>query len=312
MDWFPDAEMVRSRWLRLSPNARAVVWALLSVVTLSASDAVAKALGRHLHPLEISFLRFSLSLVLMSPALILLGRNLLATERPIMHVFRAAITAIAQVLVYYALTRMILADVTALVFAAPLFVTILAVIVLGERVDGRRWMATGLGFVGVLVMVRPGAGSFDPMALLPIISAALFGLALVMVRRFSATESAFKFAFYYQLVGTVILVVPAAFVWQWPTTDQLPLVILLAVLGTVAQLFAMLAYTTGASSVVAQALYFRLIVAALLGFIVFGEVPGVPTWIGGGIIVAASLYVSRRGARSTRPSGETELGGPSR
>ena len=290
-----------------------MVWALLSVVTLSASDAVAKALGRHLHPLEISFLRFSLSLVLMSPALILLGRNLLATERPIMHVFRAAITAIAQVLVYYALTRMILADVTALVFAAPLFVTILAVIVLGDRVDGRRWMATGLGFVGVLVMVRPGAGSFDPMALLPIISAALFGLALVMVRRFSATESAFKFAFYYQLVGTVILVVPAAFVWQWPTTDQLPLVILLAVLGTVAQLFcdARLYHRRverrGTSPLFPSdrrrpARLYRVSVRC----------PGVPTWIGGGIIVAASLYVSRRGARSTRPSGETELGGPSR
>lgn len=287
---------VESAWLRLPANTRGVVWILLYCATFACADGFAKSLARDLPVVEIACIRYVLSLVLIVPVVMHLGWGCLATRRPAMHVTRALLSNLSQILVYYALTRMALADATAITFTRPLFVVVLAMLVLGERVSWQRGLATAIGFTGVLFLVPVSGPSVDLGALSALASALIFASVLVMVRIYADTEAPIKFVFYYHAIGAVVFAVPTALAWQAPTWQQLGVIALIAVFATAAQTFGIRAYHVAMASVIGPFEYSRLLFAAAFGLVAFGELPDAIGLVGIAIIVACTLYNSRRQA----------------
>jgi len=296
----------QAAWLRLRPNTRGAIWLFLCGALFACADGLAKLFTRQgFDVFEIAFVRYLLGLVFVVPVVAAAGWPSLATRRPALHATRATMVAISQVLAYYALAHMYVADVTAINFVRPLFIALLAVVFLGEQVDARRWIATAIGFGGVVVMARPGGG-IGSAALAAVASTALLGAAMVSVARYADTETPLRFVFYYHAGGALVFLAPVYFVWRAPSAAQWALFLALALFSVLAQTCAVRAYAVGEASVVGPVDYLRLIFAALIGYALFGEVPGAATWIGAAIIVASALYVARRGrfgARKVRQPG---------
>jgi drug/metabolite transporter (DMT)-like permease len=200
---------------------------------------------------------------------------------------------------FYSVVHLPLADATALSFTKPLFVIVLAVIVLKEKVRIRRWSATIGGFIGVLVMLRPGAG-IEPAAIVGIGAALAVAGVVIMVKDLTKTEQPIAILFYFGLVSTVIALAPALWFWQQPTWWELTLLIAIGALGAGGQGATVRSYLCGEATFVAPFDYTRLLYAGFLGWLFFAEVPDSWTWIGAGIIVASTLYIAYREAELNR------------
>jgi len=287
----------------LSPNHRGALWMLAAGLGFTLNGVLVKALGQQgLDAYQIAFFRAVVGLVAVLPFLWWIGFARLRTRHPWVHAFRVIFGAGAMVCGFYALTRLPLADVTALGFTTPLFATVLAVVFLREPVRWRRWTATALGFLGVVIMVRPGAGAFDPAAVVALGMAFGIAAALVLVKRLPAAESQIAMLFYFGLGSVAITAGPAAAVWQPPSGPQVLLLIVMGLLGLGSQAMMIRAFRIGEASFVAPFDYGKLLAAGLLGFLVFAEVPDLWTLTGAAIIVGATLYIARREAAVGRPS----------
>jgi drug/metabolite transporter (DMT)-like permease len=207
---------------------------------------------------------------------------------------------IAQLGIFITIIYMPLADATAFMFSKPLFTTIVAVFILSEIVSGRRWMATFVGFVGVLVMVRPGSAAMDPIALIAVGSAFTFAIANVLIRKLSTTEPPARILFYYHVFGIPVFAVPAFWVWVTPVGIEWLLMAGIGVFTTAGMFCYIRAFGTGEANAVGPAENLRLIYAALFGLFLFSEVPSIWTVIGATIIVAATYYIARSEALGRR------------
>jgi len=185
---------------------------------------------------------------------------------------------------------------TALSFTAPLFTSVLAVLVLGEVMRTRRWTATLLGFAGALVIIRPGIEAVDPVALLAVGTAAIWAGSTILVKVMARTESAGAVVTYLTLFLTPLSLIPALFVWQTPTLEQLGWCALLGLAGTLAHFCMTRALAVADATLVVPFDYLRLPLVALIAFVAFGERPDLWVWLGGGIIAASSIYIARREA----------------
>jgi len=285
----------------MSPNTIGAIWMGLSAGLFACADGTAKALSQNgIHVFEIAFMRYALCLIFLAPYTLLLKRRLLKTQHPYAHLTRALMVSAAQILGYYALSRMFVADVTAINFARPLCITILAVLILRERVAWRRWAATVIGFGGVIVMVRPGAAGIEPAALAALGTMLLFSAQSVIIARYADTEKPIQYVFFYHVLATALFAVPAILTWRDPTIADLALMFLLGIVSLAAEICSIKALSSGEASVVGPVEYVRLIFATLVGYALFRELPGVLTWIGAAIIVASALYVARRGRFGAR------------
>ena len=294
------SDAIKAAWGRLPGNAQGMIWMTFSSAAFSIHDATAKALGLHYSVFEITFLRFSTSIVLMIPILWWVGFDKLKTRHPVVHGVRASLTIFAQMAAYYALAHMLLADVTGIAFTRPLWVTLLAVLFLGEKVNMLRWGALAVGFAGMLIMVRPGHGEFSPATLSAILSSMGFAAVGVAVRRYSATESTVAWMFYYMLAGVIISLPGTIVTWEMPSWIDLALALMVAMIAIAAQYCFILAFTVGEASVVGPVDYTRLVYATLIGMFLFHEFPGLSTWIGAVVIIAATTTVARHEARARR------------
>jgi drug/metabolite transporter (DMT)-like permease len=188
-------------------------------------------------------------------------------------------------------------------FAAPLLVTALSVLVLRERVGWRRWSAVSIGFVGVIVMVKPDAGLFDRIAVIALVATVFYALVIVSIRKLSRTETPTAIVFYYALTSTLITGAVLPFVWVMPDAEGWVLLILVGVIGGIAQFAMTNAYRLATVSIIAPFDYMHIIWAALLGFFIWGEVPGNTIWIGTAIVMASGIYILFREARLGLPRG---------
>lgn len=280
---------------RLSPNHRGALWMLAAGLGFTVNGALVKVLGNQgLDAYQIAFFRSAVALLVVLPLLWRIGWGRLRSQHPWLHLARVIFGVGAMVCGFYALTRLPLADVTALGFTTPLFATVLAVIFLGELVRWRRWTATLIGFLGVIIMVRPGAGSFDPAALVALGMALGIAIAVVLVKRLPSGESQIAMLFYFGIGSTLITAPPALLVWQTPSGLQVLLLAGVGVLGLASQAMIIHAFRTGEASFVAPFDYSKLLAAGLIGFFVFAEVPDLWTLMGAAIIVGATLYIARR------------------
>lgn len=280
-------------WTRLPGNLRGILWLSLGAFLFSVVDVFVKSLGGRFHPIEISFFRYACGFVFLMPLFIRLGRDNLTTRRFPLHLLRMGLAFIAQLGIFITVIHMPLADATAFMFSKPLFTTVVAVFVLSEVVSKRRWAATIVGFVGVLVLVRPGAEAINPFALVAVASAMTFAVANVLIRTLSTTEPTGRILFYYHIGGIILFAGPAAYVWVMPIGIEWVQLIAIGGLTTIGIFCFMRAFTVGEANAVGPAENLRLIYATVFGFVLFSEIPSVWTAVGAAIIVASTIYIAR-------------------
>jgi drug/metabolite transporter (DMT)-like permease len=261
-----------------------------------------RAVSVELHPFVAAFWRNVLGLMFMMPWIVRVGPQALRSDRWPMHGLRASLGLAAMLFLFTALSRMPVAEATALTFTAPLFATIGAVLFLGERVRIRRWSATIIGFVGALIILRPGVATVQPAAFLALTAAAFMAMAMLTIKSLSRTENPNVIVVVMGLLMTPGSFVPAAFVWSWPSAGTWTLLILMGLAATCGQIGLTRAFAATDASAVLPFDFSRLIFVAALGYLLFDEVPDIWTWVGAAVIVTATVYIARREARLGRPT----------
>lgn len=293
-----DQDSVSVRLYRRVPaHLRGILAIVLATITMTGMQAMIRGLSGDLHPFEIAFFRCLFGVVVLLPMIGRLGLSVFRTRRPGLMLARGVLNSGAMLSYFMALGLAPLATVTALGFSAPLFATIGAVLVLGERIRARRIAALLAGFIGVLVIVRPFEMSLDLGSLLAVFGSALWGSCLIIIKTMSRTESSLSITLYMGLVMTPIVGVAAAFVWTGPGAGDLALLFLIGTLGTIGQWLMAQSFREAEASAVLPFDFLRLLWAGAFGYVLFGEVPDLWTWIGGTIIFGAATYVILREAK---------------
>ncbi|MBI4183467.1 MAG: DMT family transporter [Proteobacteria bacterium] len=292
-----DGRGAAKRWWRsLTPNVRGMMWMLLASVTAPTMAAFIKYVANELPVIEVAFLRLVLTLVPLAPWLVRARTSAFVTTRLRLHVFRCGLSTVGLLCYVFALSRLTLAAITAITFTKPLWVIVIAAIVLHEFVGMRRGLATLIGFAGVLIIVRPGEG-LDPAMLAALGDTTIASISLIIVKRLGTTEPAERIVLYYAAVGGLLTLVPALAVWQTPTPWQLLWLLAAAFAAALNQYAMARACAISEATAVAPVEYLKLPVAGLIGFAVFAEVPSAWTLAGTAVILVSTLYIAYRERR---------------
>lgn len=287
-------------WQRLPANVRGALWVVLSCLCIASMGALVKTLGARLDSFQLAFFRSLFALLSVLPFALRAGVGVLRTERAGLHLARGLAGTVAMMCGFFALTRLSLADATAIGFTTPLFLTVLAALVLHEVVRWRRWSATAFGFLGVLVMFRPGEGILEVAALAALLGALCVATVRLLIKRLAATEKSLTMIVYFCLISTTVSALPAVFVWRSPTLAELALLVLLGCVASVTQIFMIRGYGTGEASALAPFEYSRLPFAAIYGFFLFAELPDLYTLLGASMIAGSTFYIARREHRLSK------------
>lgn len=280
-----------------SENARGAAWMALSIITAAGMTFAVRGASGELTSTLIVMQRAigGLALCLIAALLIPPLRAQLRFSAPWLHIWRGGLIGFSTMLGFYTLTVIPLATATVLFFSAPIFATLLAVPILGERIGLRRGVAILVGFSGVLIVMRPGVEPISFAVVAAIGSSFLFALALMSSRRISNEDGPFS-AYISSVVMTIIVTSPVAVPeWRLPVSDYgwiaLGLVVVFSLSRNIGDLQA---YRYAEAAVLAPLAYTRIILIAIGAYVLFDEVPDLYTWIGGAVIVASALYIARR------------------
>jgi drug/metabolite transporter (DMT)-like permease len=266
-------------------------------VAFAGMQAVVRLLSTDLHPIQLAFFRSLFGLLVLLPWLLARGRARLRTERFGAHLARSLLGGSAMLCLFMSLGLMPLADVTALTYAAPLFATAGAALVLGERVRLRRWTATTVGLLGVLVILRPGNAELTWGAATALAASLFMAGAMLSIKSLSQTERPDTIVFYFGLLVTPLSLVPALLVWQWPAADTWPWLCLLGASATVGQMLLTRAFASAEASAVLPFDFSRLLAVSVIAALAFGEIPDLWTYVGAAIILSAAVYIAHREAQ---------------
>jgi drug/metabolite transporter (DMT)-like permease len=275
-------------------NFRGILWMLGATLLFVFMHAAIRSIAGQINAFEIAFFRNLFGLIFLAPVFLRHGMAPLRTRNFRMHFWRAVINLINMVAFYFGLALTPLAEATALNFTAPLFATLLATVFLGETVRLRRTIALAVGFVGAVVILRPGVEAINPGALLVIFAAVLWGGIMIMIKVMARTDSSLTITVWVLILMTVMSFPPALFVWQWPTLEQFGWLTFIAVTGTIGQLMLAQALKEAEAISIMPIDFFRLIWAAVLGYLAFGEAPDLFTWAGGIMIFGSATYIAFR------------------
>lgn len=285
-------------WRKASPNLRGTVYMITALLVYAVMVGAFKHLGTAIPLVETLMIR---QIIMSAVIVAVAGRSLkqaLKTDRPGLQIFRGLITLASMLCGFSALIHIPLAQATSISFSQVLFVTVAAVLILKERVDRARWVATVLGFAGVLIMLNPSADGLNFWALMSLCGA-LFGAGItISVRILGTSERTETILIYQGLVLMVVLAWPTWALWVWPTGEQWFWLVLLSLFGTAGQWLITKAYQVGEASALAPLDFSRLILASFTGFVFFAEIPTPTTLVGAAIVIGATLYTMRRNARS--------------
>jgi S-adenosylmethionine uptake transporter len=298
----PDTPMVSlpvisQRFDALPPITRAATWVVASGFCSTIMNVIVREAAKELHPFEITFFRCLFGFAVLLPWIVKMGPSVLKTRKKLYYTLRGSVSLVSMLSWFYGVTLVPLATATALNFTSPLFSTLGAALMLGESVRLRRWSALVVGFLGVIVILRPGAGSIDFYALLIVFSAMTGGMNVVTVKFLARTESPTSIVTYLMLFLTPLSLIPALFVWQWPSLVAIAWLMLLGGLGTISHLTMVRGYGLVDASACAPFEFLRLPFAAFLGYALFSEVTDLWTWLGATAIAASAIYVARREAK---------------
>jgi drug/metabolite transporter (DMT)-like permease len=275
---------------------RGILMIISSTGFLACSDAMAKYLSRTgMPPVEIAWIRFLVFVLILLPVVLApASGKVMRSARPMLQVFRGLGLLCSSIFFIIALGYLPIAEATATGFVSPLFVTGFSVLFLSEKVGLRRWTATIIGLLGVLIIVRPGTAAFQPATIFPIISSLGWASALVLTRKMSGADRAITTMVYSAITGFLVLSVFVPFYWIAPSWTQIALGVGIGTAATIGHWIVVLAFRYADASVLAPFSYVQLLWVTLLGFFVFGEVPDVVTFVGAAIIISSGVYTAHR------------------
>lgn len=288
----------------MSAPYRAAILMILAVFCFSLLNAGAKALEGEYSTLQIIvFARLLAVPMAIWLAMRAGGLHLLKTRRPLTHVARGLFALGSMATFIYALGHMTISKAISINFAAPLFVAMLAALLLGEKVGPRRWAAIAVGFVGVLIIVGPTDGSLDVASLMAVASAVFYAGTIILTRRLALTDPSATLLFYFGLLVSFLPAVALPFVWITPTGDAIWQFAVVAITGTLAWYLMAEAYRLGDASLIVPLDYTGLIFSVAVDLVIFGILPGWTTFVGGALIVAANLFILWREAQIAKRAG---------
>lgn len=279
---------------------RAMLLMLASTVMFGSMAVTIRLASAQLHPFEIAFFRNLFGLVFALPLLLRHGPGLLRTSRFSLYFARCAIGIASMLCGFWAIVHLPLAEAVSISYATPLFVTIGAVLVLGEVVRIRRWTAVLVGFIGVLLIVRPGAASFSVHTLAALAAAALSGCVAISIKFLSRTEKPDAIVLYTTLLWVPMSLLPALFVWVWPQGVIWLWIVLAGFFGTAGHMLWTRALKLGDASLLTPISFVQVLVVGLYGWLLFGEVIDRWTAFGAAIILGSNYYIALREAKLAR------------
>ncbi len=293
---------IAARLAALPGEARGAALLVLATALFAGMDAVGKGVMLRHDPVQVVWARYAGQMLIVA---LILNRRLpevARTRRLGIQLLRSAMMFGATLAGFFAFSMMPLAEATAIFEVAPLMITALAALVLREKVGPRRWAGVFCGFLGALIIVRPGTEVFQPAALLPLVCALCFSIYAIATRFLGRDEGQMTTLLWSAALGTLCASVMVPFVWTTPTAEDAALMAIMACLGVAGQFLMIVAFAAAPASAIAPFSYAGLVFATILGYAAFGDTPDLWTATGATIIVGSGVYVwHRERMRAMRP-----------
>jgi drug/metabolite transporter (DMT)-like permease len=283
-----------------APPLKAILMMAGSAFCFTIMHALVARVSQEVPPVEVAFFRNLFGFLVLLPAIMRSRFTAFKTTKLHLHALRGALNSTSMMMFFTALAITPLAEATALSYTAPLFMTIGAVLILHEKIHARRIAALVFGFVGALIVLRPGMVPIGLGPLLVIGSTVLWAGSMLDIKILARTDSSLTIATYMTVFLMPITLVAALFVWQWPTWEQLGLMFLLGACGSAGHMLFTEAFRHGDTTALMPIDFTKLIWASMIGFLFFGQTPDMWTWIGGTVIFASATYLSYREHRIAR------------
>lgn len=294
---------LRGWWRAQTPVMRGVTMMCLSTVAFSAMHVTIRHVSAELHPFQIALFRNLFGLAFLTPLLIGAGFAQLRTKRLHLHALRALVNIGAMLMFFTALSITAVATVTALSFAGPVFTAVLSVLVLGERFRLRRWAAIGCGVLGMLIILRPGIAPMETGPILALAAAALWSVALIIIKVISRTESSVAITAWMGIFLSAFSLGPALWVWQAPSLPAWGWLLFIGLAGSAAQVSLAQSLSETEPTAVMPFDFLKLIWTTLLGAWAFGELPDVWVYLGAAVIFSSGFYIAWRERQAAREGG---------
>ncbi len=276
----------------------AFLWVTLSMLFLAAIAGLVRYITKQgFDPFQILFLRTVFSVLWMSPLLFIRGTSLVRTDQFRLYGTRVVISYISMLAMFHALELITVGEVTAISFLSPIFGTFFAILLLGERVHARRWLALCVGIVGAAIILRPGTTVFGVGQTFALISAMAIGLIGPLVKKMTGRDDADRIVFITNLCMVPLALIPAIFVWKTPTPEIWLAMAALGLVAVLGHVTLVRGYTVAEASLVMTFKFSRLPFSVLIGYLAFGEMIDGPTWLGATLIFAAAVYITHREAK---------------
>lgn len=281
-----------SFWDGLTPYVRGAIFVSMGAMTLTIMAIFVKQLGRAgMSPLQVQFFRAIVGLVVILPLFRHDFAEPFRTKRPVLHMVRGFLGASANACLFWGITHLLLADAMALQFARPLWTIPVAMIFLKEFAGLRRTVIALIGFAGILIYAKPFTEGFDPNALIAAMGALFGALVIISIKKLAQTESTKTIVFYFAFWGVIFAAVPSWFVWRPPTAHEYMLLMIVGVLGIGGQFMLTHGFAKGDATALVPLDYARIAYGAFFGWLLFGELPGLTSWLGIALIVGTSIYL---------------------
>lgn len=275
-------------------NLRGIMWMLGSTVCLALMHTTIHHVSDTVHPFVVVFFRLFFALIVVIPFFIRDGLAPLKTTKLGLLTLRGVLNFGAMVCFFTALSLAPIADVTALSFTAPLFATLLAVVILKEKLGWRRVAAIMAGFIGTLIVLRPGFAEISTGYILVLVATIFWGACVIIIKTLSRTESSVTITTYMSLVMAPLALIPALFVWSWPSLTDFAWLAFLGFLGGCGQMAVAQALRHAETHVAMPFDFVRLIWVSITGYLFFAEVPDIFVWLGGALIFSSTAYITIR------------------
>jgi drug/metabolite transporter (DMT)-like permease len=292
----------------LSTVARGCLLMLVATFMFACMHAAIRYTTQQLPAVEVAFFRNLFGLFVIAPLLVRYGLGVFHTKKLGLHVLRAFLNVFSMLAFFVGLSMTPIARATALSFTAPLFTALLSALILHEVFRWRRWTAIACGFLGALVILRPGIQVLDMGALLVIASSLLWSMAMIDIKILGQTESSLTITAYVTVLLIPLTFLPAVFVWQMPGLDMWVWLVFIGVIGTLGQIAVTEALKLADITVLMPFDFLKLVWATLLGMVLFAEMPDFLTYVGAAIVFGSSMYIAWREAKLRKAKKASELG----
>ncbi|MDC0293576.1 DMT family transporter [Candidatus Pelagibacter sp.] len=274
---------------------KAIIFSLLGWMFLPVMDGFAKYLSDDLPILQITWARYFFTVAFVFPIMLFFyKKQLVWSDKPKLQIFRGLILLSANICFFYAISVISLAKALTLAFIAPLIVTAFSPILLGEKVGFRRWTAVAVGFIGSLIVIRPGFLEFNLASMAALATGLFYGFYLIITRKLSTSDNPLLTLLITGMVGALLVSLIIPFYWVKPTLNQWSLMAGIGVFACIGHLFLILSLKYADASKLAPLGYTEIIPNVIIGYYFFNELPDNWTYLGLFIIVLSGLYISRR------------------